>query len=270
MAAPPTSTSNTSESTALANTASTTAPHTTASSSPEQPSNTGSSTHQSNRLSNGAVAGIVIGVALGLALLTFLATFFIMRQRLSKANRRHRPPKKGGGVELNKTLRQDPMSTSETPSTTMVPNASGTYENYLPQSADDRTIQQKFRATLDQIELHVENFYRNSSSSGSRLDGANLAVFDSPCLPASLASLLPHAKNRVNIMKHALTQSATTSISPSAGPTRSFLPTEYTLLPSTIMSAKSSMPAKAGECHLTQRGLPDRRATADSMKGLTR
>ena len=270
MANIPTSTSTTSDSTAPANTASTTAPHTTASSSPGQPSPTGSSTHQSNRLSNGAVAGIVIGVALGLAILTFLATFFIMRQRLSKGNRRQRPPKKSGGVELNKTLRQDPMSTSETPSTTMAPNPSGTYENYLPQSADDRTIHQKFRATLDQIELHVENFYRNSSSSSSRLDGANLAVLDSPYLPASLASLLPHAKNRVNIMKHALTQSATSSISPSAGPTRSFLPTEYTLLPSTIMSAKSGVPAKAGECHLTKSGLPSRPIIADSTQGLTR
>ena len=243
------------------NTASTIAPQNVASSSPGQPSSTGSSAHQDHRLSNGAVAGIVIGVALGLALLTFLATFFVMRrQRLSKGNRRP----KGGKVELNKTLRQDPTTASATTSTTAAPNASGTYESYLPQSADDGTIQQKFKATLDQIELHVENFYRNSSSSSSRLDSADLAVFDSPYLPASLARLLPHAKNRVNIIKHALTQSATSSISPGAGPTRSFLPTEYTLLPSTIVSASSSVPAKAGECHSTRHALTDRRTMANS------
>ena len=254
-----------------ADTASTTTHQSTTSSSSGQPSPTGTSTPQPNRLSNGAVAGIVIGIALGLSLLTFLVTFFIMRrQRLTKGDRRHRSTKEGGGFELNKTRGQDPMTTSGTPSTTVAPTASGTYEAHLPQSADDRTIQQEVRATLDQIELHVENFYRNTSSSSSRPDSANLAVFNSPYLPASLASLLPQAKNRVNLMKHALMQSATSSISPSAGPTRSFLPTEYTSLPSTIASARSSVPAKAGECHFTQCELANRRSIANSAQDLTR
>lgn len=143
------------------------------------------------------------------------------------------------------------------PFVTEASSASGTYENYLPQSADDRTIQQRAKAILDQIELHVENFYRNSSSSAPRPDNAELALFDSPYLPASLTSLLPRSKNRVNIMKHALAQSVTSSISPSAGPARSLLPTEYALLPHTVTSARSGVSTKAGEyfvpsCKLTK------------------
>ncbi|CAF9942007.1 hypothetical protein IMSHALPRED_003148 [Imshaugia aleurites] len=194
------------------------------------------------------------GAALGLAILTFLATFVIMRrQQRSKGKRRNQSSKDSGGLELNTPQQQQPTPASKTPFVTETSGASGTYENYLPQSADDKTIQQKAKSTLDQIELHVENFYRNSSSSAPRPDNAELAVFDSPYLPAPLTSLLPRSKNKVNIMKHALAQSVTSSISPSASPARSLLPTEYVLLPNTITSARSSVPAKAGSTQIMSR-----------------
>lgn len=242
---------------------------TSVSSSSTPTSTPGGSTHSSSRLSNGAVAGIVIGAALGLAILTFLATFVIMRrQQRSKGKRRNQSSKDSGGLELNTPQQQQPTPASKTPFVTETSGASGTYENYLPQSADDKTIQQKAKSTLDQIELHVENFYRNSSSSAPRPDNAELAVFDSPYLPAPLTSLLPRSKNKVNIMKHALAQSVTSSISPSASPARSLLPTEYVLLPNTITSARSSVPAKAGKYCFVPRELTDRQVVANSTKGL--
>lgn len=191
------------------------------------------------------MAGIVVGVALGLALLTFLATFLIMRrQKRSKGKQGHRFSKDSGALELEtKPLPKKPF-VAETS------DGAGTYENHLPQSADDKTIQQKAKATLDQIELHVENFYRNSSSSAPRPDNAELVAFDSPYLPTSLASLLPRSKNKVNIMKHALAQSVTASISPSASPARSLLPPEFGLLPNTVTSARS---AKAGSSQIMSR-----------------
>lgn len=236
------------------NTQSTTTAHSSVSSSLTPTTKSSATASPSNRLSNGAVAGIVVGVALGLALLTFLATFVIMRrQQRSKGKRRYPPSKDSGGRELDTPRQQDSTPITKKPFTSEASGVSGTYENYLPQSADDRTIQQKAKAILDQIELHVENFYRNSSSSASRPDNGELAVFDSPYLPASLASLLPRSKNRVNIMKHALAQSVTSSISPSASPARSLLPNEYALLPNTITSARSSVSTKAGEYHLIPR-----------------
>lgn len=249
------------------NSQSTTTAHSSASSSLTPTTNPSATASPSNRLSNGAVAGIVVGVALGLALLTFLATFVIMRrQQRSKGKRRYPPSKDSGGFELNTPRQQDSTPIPKKPFTTEASGVSGTYENYLPQSADDRTIQQKAKAILDQIELHVENYYRNSSSSASRPDNAELAVFDSPYLPASLASLLPRSKNRVNIMKHALAQSITSSISPSASPARSLLPNEYALLPNTITSARSSVSTKAGEYPLIPREITKCQTVANSTK----
>ena len=151
------------------------------------------------------------------------------------------------------------------PFVTETSDATGTYENHLPQSADDKTIQQKAKATLDQIELHVENFYRNSSSAALRPDNAELVVFDSPYLPTSLATLLPRSKNKVNIIKHALAQSVTSSISPSANPALSLLPPEFGLLPNTITSAKST---KAGEYRFVQENCTDCQIIANSTKDL--
>ena len=192
-----------------------------------------------HRFSNGVVAGIVVGVALGLALITFLATFAIMRrQRQSRSSKRSRSSEERRGGALG------PRYQGST-------GASRTHENYLPQSADDKTIQQNVRSTLDQIELHVENFYRNSSSSTFRPDNRELSAFDSPYLSASLASLLPHSRNKLNIIKHALAQSVTSSLSPTADSPRSLMPTEYTLLPSTITSTKSNVTQKPGKYHMS-------------------
>ena len=240
---------------------------TTSSSSSQTPSKTttsqSSGTHQgssatsstpsplpasSHRLSNGAVAGIAVGAALGLALLTFLATFLIMRRKqYAKGKRQYTSPKDRGEIELSTDRQRNSATMAKQPFTTEAPAASGTYENHLPQSADDRTVQQKAKATLDQIELHVENFYRNSSSSTARHENAELAAFDSPYLPAALASLLPRSNNRVNIIKHALAQYIVPSILPSASPARSLLPTEYALLPHTVTSTRSSISNKVGK-----------------------
>ena len=201
--------------------------------SPTSSSRPSSTALPNHRLSNSTVAGIVVGAALSLALLTFLATFAIMRrQRQSQNERRPRFLEYKRRVALNPPQHQGSTG------------ASRTRDSYLPQSADDRTIQQKVRSTFDQLELHVENFYRNPSSSALRPDNEELAVFDSPYLSASLASLLPHSRNRLGIIKHALVQFVTSSLSPTADSARSLMPTEYTLLPSTITSTKSSVTLK--------------------------
>ena len=219
-----------------------------------------------HRLSNGAVAGTVIAVALGLALLTFLATFIFMRRKqYSKSKRTYRTSGQNRGLEMN-TPRHRDSTTERTkkPTSTETSGASATYEHYLPQSADDRTVQQRTKSTLDQIELHIENFYRNSSSSTIRPDNAEVAVFDSPYLPAPLASLLPRSKNRVNIIKHVLAQSITSSISPSAGSARSLLPTEYAIPPNTVSSAE------AGRHYFIACKATDCPKIANSMKGSPR
>ena len=247
---------------------STTASKSSTSSSPAHASPTNPSTG-SHRLSNGAVAGIVVGVALGIALLTFLATFLFMRRRQqSKGKRRYPSSSDSGGFELSTPRQQDQTPISKKPFATATSGGSGPYENYLPQSADDKTVQQKVKAILDQVELHVENFYRNSSSSALQPDNAELALFDSPYLSASLASLLPRSKNKVNIMKHSLAQSVTSSISPNANPARSLLPSEYALLPNTVKKGRSSVSTKPGEYRFVPGECRNCEQAANSTEGL--
>ena len=226
-------------------TVSTSASQSSTSSAAHASSTTPSTPH---RLSNGAVAGIVIAVAAGIALVTFLATFLIMRrQQPSQGKRRHQSSKNSEGFELRTPGKKDQTSIAKRPFVTEVSEGAGAFENCLPQSADDSIVQQRTKATLDQLELHVENFYQKYSSSTPRIDNGELARFDSPYLPASLAALLPRSKNRVNVIKHVLALFVTSSISPSANPARSLLPSEYALLPNTVTKAMSSVSAKAGE-----------------------
>lgn len=191
------------------------------------------------------------------------------RQRLSKERRRYRSSEDNGGLALSTRRPQESTPTPKKPPyVTEAPGASETYETYLPQSADDGTVQQKAKGILDQVELHIENFYRNSSSATLRPDSAELGAFDSPYLPASLATLLPRSKNKVNIMKHALAQSMTSCISPNASPVRSLLPTEFATLPNTVASTRSKVSTKAGEYHCIPCHVAYCEGVAESAKDL--
>ncbi|KAL2046616.1 hypothetical protein ABVK25_011697 [Lepraria finkii] len=190
-------------------------------------------------LSNGTVAGIVIGVAVGLALITFLATFLAMRRRRGSGAKNN-----SGVLDTGSQHYQD--SEPKGPSVIETPSGSTAFENFLPQSADDKTVQNNVKTTLDHIELHVENFYQNASASGARSADAELATFNSPYLPSSLAALLPQTNNRVLLNKHALAHFITSCISATASPDWSLLPEDFVLLPSAIRAANSSRSTKPG------------------------
>ena len=186
------------------------------------------------------MAGVVIGVAVGLALITFLATFLAMRRRRGSGAKNN-----GGVLDTGSQHYQD--SEPKGPSVIETPSGSTAFENFLPQSADDKTVQNNVKTTLDHIELHVENFYQNASASGARSADAELATFNSPYLPSSLAALLPQTNNRVLLIKHALAHFITSCISATASPDWSLLPEDFVLLPSAIRAANSSRSTKPGE-----------------------
>lgn len=189
--------------------------------------------HSSSRLPNGTVAGIVIGVAVGVALITFLATFLAIRRRRRGS----------GGTARQKTLSSEPKQ----PLLTQTSSGSKSFANFLPQSADDKTVQNEVKTVLDQTELHVENFYQNTQSSGSRLADAELAMFDSPYLPSSLASLLPQTNNRIPLIKHALAHFITACITTPSDTDWSLLPKDFVLLPNSVRAGGSTRSTKQGE-----------------------
>lgn len=87
------------------------------------------------------VAGAVVGTAVGAALLGFLVAFLLYR-------RKRRNDLRGGGVYLDEKT-EPPQHP---------------WEAFLPQSADDSTVQRAVESLYSQIDLHVENYYGNSAT----------------------------------------------------------------------------------------------------------
>ena len=133
------------------------------------------------------------------------------------------------------------------PLVTQTSSGSNSINGFLPQSADDKTVQNEVKTVLDHIELHVENFYQNMQASGSRLADAELAMFDSPYLPSSLASLLPHTNNSIPLIKHALAHFITACITTPSETDWCLLPKDFVLLPNAVRDGGSTRSAKQGQ-----------------------
>ncbi|KAK4693237.1 hypothetical protein P7C71_g4125, partial [Lecanoromycetidae sp. Uapishka_2] len=201
-----------------------------------------------NRLPNGTVAGIVIAVALGLAFIACLATYLILRRKRSFGAGRHdQEPREDAIAASDGTDKQSKKLEPKGPLITEASSRDGLLAGHLPQSADDKTVQNIARTTLDQIELHVENFYERVARSSIRFADADIAAFNSPFLSDSLGTLLTQSSNAVPLIKHALAHFITDSISLIANPNATLLPDEYVLLPSTVKAASAGASPKIAE-----------------------
>ena len=193
----------------------------------------------SHSLSNDTVAGIVVGAAVGLALITFLLTFFLMRRkrRLRSRRRHHRPSDRF--LILRKSRNR--------PTVPEPSGASSLFENCLPQPAEDNTVKQRARTTLEQIGFHVETFYKSLSDVGTPNFDDQLAIFDSPYLTTPLVTLLSQSKDKTPLIMHSLAYFVTHSISPVNGTEHSLLPIEFITLPSSVGGVESSSLVNAGK-----------------------
>ena len=200
-------------------------------------------------VADGTVAGIGIGIAIGVAIVTFLVTFAIMRRKPRSRD--------AGGFTANSRHvdRSEVNNHGEKPNEGFVRQATTrsnrgfvNYENYLPQSADDTTVRQRVKSTLDQVELHVENFYQTiiDPSFSSKTTDKELSVLNSPHLPRSLNSLLAQPSDKVSLIKHALAYLITSSIATNTKPTESLLPIEFLDLPNSLAATKAANPPKPG------------------------
>lgn len=199
-------------------------------------------------LADGAVAGIAIAAAVGGAIIASLVTFLILRR---KRNLRHGHKQRGSdekeGSALGLSDQWNSRSEPEKHPISVGPSSNNTFEDHLPQPADDRTVQSNVQTVLDQIELHVENFYQNSSGSVSRLVDADFAPFESSSLPGSLTKLLQHSPNPVLLIKHALAQFVTSSIALRGSPGTSLLPRDFVLVPKSARSVRRGASTKPGD-----------------------
>ena len=195
-----------------------------------------------HQVADGAVAGAIVGVAVGIALITFLITFLFMRRKRNAAGRGHsvfESASEGPGYQADEKPTRAPMTHPD--------GGAADYERYLPPSADDKAVEQRTKNTLDQIELHVENYYQNTSNTSARPNETELASFNSPYLPESLASMLLHSRDKTTLIKHVLAYLVISRISPSAKPGSSLLPAEFIGLPSSAASTEFGPAAKPGK-----------------------
>jgi len=171
---------------------------------------------------------VVIGVSVVTALLAVGLTWFFMRKgaRRQEGGRpgAEKPYQSAVGVAAYGASKYD-------------------WLQHLPQSLDDKTVQSAVKTLFDQVELHVENFYRDVLLPVTPEMQEQLQKVVSNNLPDSVAALLPQTRHSTALIKHCLAQLIVTNISTTNSV---LLPEDYTALPQVIASTKSSSGTKPG------------------------
>jgi hypothetical protein len=196
-----------------------------------------------NCLRSGVIAGAAVGAAVGAAILTFLITFMFLRKKSQKARRRGKH-KSGSGdfsTHTEKTLPEDPTEGNNVALPALA------WQKHLPQSADDQTIRSAVKTLFDQVELHVENFYRDSAVAMTESLQAELLRVDSPHLSTSIVTFLPQARSQTALIKHCLLSYIVASVSTDDDSVQSLLPAEFSTLP---RLARVTGAGKAGKYHI--------------------
>ena len=197
---------------------------------PATPAST-SESNSSGGLSTAAKAGIAVGAV---AVVVILAAFLFWKYRRGRKKSLGRgvagaPYGSGQGVNpgtINPNAAEKGLPTVG--GAVLLRSDSGMSEagTPLPQQADDATIQSRFSTLFDQIELHTENFYKDSSPMIPPQTEAALSRYDTPYLGAPLAARLEESPRTTTILKHVLAYeiAATTLTSFSQDRKRSLLP----------------------------------------------
>ena len=200
-----------------------------------------------NRLPNGTVAGIVIAAAIGLAFITFLLTFLFMRRRKDTVSSSQQSDSSAFGT--SKAIQQSQQSSQserKEPFLMASTKHAGDTPAYLPQSADDSTIQRRVSTLIDQLDLHVENFYLDEGKPEARKIDKDIRLFETSRLPKSLPDCLSQISGSRLLIKHALAHYTTSAISANDRDTSNLLPDEFTGLPRSSFSAKIKGLSKPG------------------------
>ncbi|KAL4964314.1 uncharacterized protein BDV14DRAFT_78404 [Aspergillus stella-maris] len=158
----------------------------------ESPSSNGNS-----GISDGALAGAIVGSIVGTALVVLLLAFIFFRRR------RNQPSKE---YEL-KPVAVLPKSSSSRYSSGKADGFA--LASIIPQPADDDTVRSRILAVIDQVNLHVDNYYAPGSTpiQLSHEQVALLERFDTGQLPAPILTLLAQRGVQRQLITHVLVYS---------------------------------------------------------------
>lgn len=188
----------------------------------------------------GIIAGAAVGAAIGAAILTFLITFMFLKKKNHKERRHGKRRDESGGISTysEKALPKDLSRHDE------AALAASAWQKHLPQSADDNTIRSAVKTLFDQVELHVENFYRDMAVPMTEELQSELQRVDSPHLSESIVALLPRARSQTALIKHCLLSYIVASISIDDNSVQSLLPSDYATLPQLARAPGQKKPGK--------------------------
>ena len=116
----------------------------------------------------------------------------------------------------------------------------GTWEQHLDQAESDPSITRTVKTLFEQIELHVENYYRDAQVNLTPETEQELMEVDSPNLPDAIKGLMPQTRMPTLLIKHCIANSIIDHITPGSGAADSFLPADYTALPSILSNTRTT------------------------------
>lgn len=207
---------------------------------PAQVTSTPPSSGGGSGISTGSLAGAAIGCLIGGALIAFLVAFLIFRkreQRRTNAAGYYRPndsPNRGEVVAL-----------TEKPSSKSAGAVTG-WQAFLPQSADDRTIQNGVKTFFNLIELHVDNFYRKAPVELDQRTLDALARIDSGKLPGRIDQLMQDQRLVLPVIKHCIADLLITRMSPLEYHDTSLLPSNISTIPGKLQASSLSSNERSG------------------------
>ncbi|KAL9616396.1 MAG: hypothetical protein Q9160_008722 [Pyrenula sp. 1 TL-2023] len=212
------------------------------------PSNnqTSRSHHSSNEgISAGAVSGIAIGAAAAASILTFLVAFLIIRRR--KAPRHDKQFRDKDDYTLSAKTRDRKQDRSKR--SAVVDSSDGFHtvsklDSHFQPSEDDSTIRNDVLEVWEQIDIHVDNYYKSSAISVPTETRAEIETL-SPSDSQMLIDLLNRSSNCLPVIKHILTAKMLARIAAEGDPEATFLPRDYVTFPSTLERLKLSNPQKS-------------------------
>ncbi len=118
---------------------------------------------------------------------------------------------------------------------------------YLPQSADDGTVQNAVKTLFDQVDLHVDNYYRKTGKPLSSEAIERLQAFDSKHLPAPIGDMMSDPQTIQSTAKHSIAACLIKRITPSANASGSLLPGHLAVTPDVLKDTSKGSREHDGE-----------------------
>lgn len=178
---------------------------------------TTNSNASNSQYSTGEIAGVAVACFIGGLLIAGILAFFFRR----------RPSRQRQNIPHS----DKEMSSLHDHGQAVYVAGGKTWEKHLPQSESDHTIRNLANRTLDQIELYVENYYKDAMAMPLN-DGAkaNFEDLEDAYLDRPILQLIQQTDRPTVIIKHCVASLIISNITASSGRASrngSFLPAEF-------------------------------------------